>query len=31
MREGLDEIDALRAVCRSLIETCNLWIKREAH
>jgi hypothetical protein len=31
MREGLDEIDALHAVCRSLIETCNLWIKREAH
>jgi hypothetical protein len=31
MRDGHDEIDALKAAARSLIKTCDLWIKNEVH
>jgi hypothetical protein len=31
IREGRDDQDALKDVCRSLIETCDRWIKAECH
>jgi len=31
MREGRDELDTLKLVCKSLIKTCDLWIKKELH
>lgn len=29
IREGLDEVEAMHALSRSLIESCDLWIKQE--
>jgi hypothetical protein len=31
MREGRDELDAVKVACGSLIKACDLWIKKELH